>query len=288
MSSQTKDAAADLQIGTEVGAYRVESVLGIGAMGIVYRATARDGTNVALKMIKRDYARDKTFQRRFEREARIAQTIRNPHVVPVLDVGTHDGIPYMVAQFVDGSSLEQRLRREKRLDVPATVRICVQIANGLEAIAAAGTVHRDVKPANILLDSVGRAYITDFGLAKDSQGTTGLTLPGQALGSLDYMSPEQIRGEPVSAATDVYALGCVVYECLQGQPPFADRQGMRVLWAHLHDVPPDPCAGGRDVTPALAAAVRVAMRKEPSERPGSSSEYARSLCKAAGLSIPAE
>src|SRR5947209_19922403 len=119
------------------------------------------------------------------------------------------------------------------------VKVCDEVAAGLEALWAAGMVHRDVKPGNILLDQDGVAHLTDFGLAKDSQGSL-LTLPGQALGSMDYMAPEQIRGEKVTAATDIYALGCVMWECLQGKPPFADRQGMRVLWAHLQDPPPDP------------------------------------------------
>ena len=143
-------------------------------------------------------------------------------------------------------------------------------------------VHRDVKPANILLDSEGQAYITDFGLAKDTQGSL-LTLPGQALGSMDYMAPEQIRGEPVTAATDVYALGCVMYESLCGQPPFAEAQGMRILWAHLQDQPADPSTQ----RPDLSAGVRASATHGDGEglreeRPQSAGEYARMLATAAG------
>jgi serine/threonine-protein kinase len=143
-------------------------------------------------------------------------------------------------------------------------------------------VHRDIKPGNILLDHAGSAYITDFGLAKDSQGTV-LTLPGQALGSMDYMAPEQIRGEQVTAATDIYALGCVMFECIEGRPPFADRQGMRVLWAHLQDEPPDPSAGRNDLPPGFGETLKLALRKDPAQRPDSGIEYTRSLSLVAGI-----
>jgi serine/threonine protein kinase len=249
-------------------------------MGIVYRASGPDNKRVAVKLIKEDYARDEIFLSRFRREARIAQTVSNPHVVPVLDTGEHDGLPYLAALFIEGGSLEATLERKGSLDVPTVVRICAQVADGLEALWAAGMVHRDIKPGNILLDSAENAYITDFGLAKDSQGTA-LTRPGQALGSMDYMAPEQIRGEQVTAATDIYALGCVMFECIEGQPPFADRGGMQVLWAHLREEPPDPTRD--DISPKFAQALKVALRKQPSERPGTSTAYARLLSQAAGI-----
>jgi serine/threonine protein kinase len=281
MSYKARDSSPESRIGDEVGGYRIESVLGVGGMGVVYRASAPDNTRVALKLIKQDFARDETFLRRFRREARIAQTVVNPHVVPVVDTGEHDGVPYLAAQFIEGGSLEDKLKRDGRLDVPTMVRICSQVADGLEALCQAGMVHRDVKPGNILLDSVENAYITDFGLVKDHQGTA-LTRPGQALGSMDYMAPEQIRGEQVTAATDTYALGCVMFECIEGRPPFADRGGMQVLWAHLRDEPPDPCRD--DIPPGLTQALKAALRKDPSERPSTSVEYARSLSRAAGIS----
>ncbi len=274
----------DDRVGTRFGSYRVDALIGVGGMGRVYRAMAEDGALVALKIIKQDYSRDETFRRRFRREARIAQTVRNPHVVPVRDSGEEDGLPYLAAQFIEGSPLDQRLASEGRLDLPTTVRICVQVADGLQAMWEAGMVHRDVKPGNILLDLSGTAYITDFGLAKDRAGTV-LTRPGQPLGSMDYMPPEQIRGEPVTAAADIYSLGCVMFECVQGRPPFADREGMRVLWAHLQDEPADPSADRSDVSPEFSRALVAALRKEPGERPQTSIEYARSLAHAAGVPI---
>jgi serine/threonine-protein kinase len=284
MSSDLAHPGADQRIGTAVGTYHIESVLGVGGMGTVYLALASDGTRVALKLVRAEYARDETFRKRFKREARIAQTVRHPHVVPVLDTGEHDGLPFLAERFIEGGSLDDKLKREGRLDIVTTVKICAQAAEGLAALWEAGMVHRDVKPGNILLDLAGTAYLTDFGLAKDSQGSV-LTLPGQALGSMDYMAPEQIRGEEVTAATDIYALGCVMYECLQGKPPFADRQGMRVLWAHLQDEPADPCEGRSDVPPGFIEALKLALRKDPGDRPDSGVLYARSLADAAGIPV---
>jgi serine/threonine protein kinase len=284
MSPEPARLAADDRVGTRFGGYEIDSLIGVGGMGKVYRARDGDGRPVALKIVKRDLARDETFRRRFRREARIAQTVRNPHVVPVRDTGEVEGIPYLAAQFIDGISLDQKLELEGRLDLPTIVRVCAQVADGLQALWQAGMVHRDVKPANILLDLTATAYITDFGLAKDSGGTV-LTRPGQPLGSMDYMPPEQIRGEPVTGAADVYSLGCVVFECVNGRPPFADRDGMRVLWAHLQDEPPDPSGDRTDISPEFAQALKAALRKEPAERPPSSVEYARSLSQAAGIPI---
>jgi serine/threonine protein kinase len=272
----------DPRVGTYVGPYMIESGLGIGGMGRVYRATDADGQLVALKLVRSDLAEDSVFRRRFEREAKIAQDVKSPHVVPVLDTGEHEGVPYLSQRFIEGGSLEHKLKREQKLDVPTTLLLCAQVAAGLDALFAGGMVHRDVKPGNVLLDLDGTALITDFGLAKDSQATA-LTRPGQALGSMDYMSPEQIRGEEVTAATDVYSLGCVLCECLTGAPPFADRQGMRVLWAQLQDDAPDPTANLTDAPPALGPAILRGLEKDAAKRPQSAGEYARLLYEAAGL-----
>lgn len=253
-------------------------------MGKVYGATASDGAHVALKIVNDDYAADETFRRRFYLEAEIARTVDNPHLVKVYATGEHEGVPYMAEQFIEGESLEQKLKGQGRLDVTTTVGLCAEVAEGLQALWEAGLVHRDVKPGNILLDRAGRAYVTDFGLAKNTQGSV-LTLPGQTVGTLDYMAPEQIRGEIVTGAADVYSLGCVMYTCLQGKPPFADRQGMRVLWAHLQDEPPDPCQTRTPLSRDFVQTLKTALRKEPSERPPSVVDYAEALSRAAGVPV---
>ncbi len=249
-----------------IGPYQIESVLGEGGMGSVYLAHGPDPEPVAVKLIKRDLAQDATFRRRFDREARIARRVQHPHIVPLLNNGEHEGLPYLAQRFIDGGNLAEKIDRDGTLDLQVAVQVCEEVAGGLDALHAAGLIHRDVKPANILLDEDGTAYITDFGLAKDSQGSL-LTRPGQALGSMDWMAPEQIRGEAVGATADVYALGCVMWECMTGAPPFADRQGMRVLWAHLQDLPTDPSLSREDVPSEVGAAILQALQKDQALRP---------------------
>jgi serine/threonine protein kinase len=264
---------AELQPGETCGPYRVEELLGEGGMGLVYRATSPTGEVVALKLVKGEIAKDDVFRRRFDREARTAARVGHPNVVPVIDTGEFNGIPYMAQQFITGGSLEHRIKRDGKLGLALTLDICTQVADGLDAMHAEGLIHRDVKPANILLDETDKAYITDFGLMKDREASV-LTRPGQALGSMDYMAPEQIRGEEVTAQSDVYALGCVMCECLSGKPPFADRQGMRILWAHLQEQPPDPLADRPDVPADVGWAVLRALEKEPEKRPPTATAYA--------------
>jgi serine/threonine protein kinase len=162
--------------------------------------------------------------------------------------------------------------------VSTAVGICADVSRALQALWDAGMVHRDVKPGNILLDEKGVAYLTDFGLVKNHHASV-LTLPGQTVGSLDYMAPEQIQGDEVSAASDIYSLGCVMFECLEGRPPFGNRQGLRILWAHLNEEPADP----ESVTPQLAGALKAALRKAPEERPASGAAYTAELVRAAGI-----
>lgn len=275
------NASADL-VGTVVGGYRLEALVGLGAMGAVYRAMASDGASVALKVIKPEHASDEAFTRRFARESRIASAVHHPRLVPVLDVGEQAGISYIVTSFIDGGSLADKLAREVWLDVPSTVRVCAQVAGGLDALHKAGMIHRDVKPGNVLLDKLGDAYITDFGLAKEGDGTL-LTGTGETLGSLQYMAPEQIRGDEVTPATDVYSLGCVAFECLAGRSPFAEREAVAILWAHLNAEPPE--TGRAGISPEVAATLATALRKDPADRPHSCVDYARALAGAARVTI---
>jgi serine/threonine-protein kinase len=274
-------AAAEPRPGDFVGPYRVQAMLGEGGMGRVYRAVAPDGAVVALKVVKAQLARDEVFRRRFEREAGAAARVAHPNVVPVVDRGEHAGVPWMAQKFITGGSLEDRIKRDGRLGLRDALDLCTQIADGLDALHAVGLIHRDVKPGNVLLDgSSGHAYITDFGLMKDREASV-LTRPGQALGSMDYMAPEQIRGEEVTPQADIYALGCLMFECLAGHPPFADRQGMRILWAHLQEEPPDLCTERSDLPPDVGWAVTRALEKEPEKRPPTATAYAHMVRVAA-------
>lgn len=273
--------AFQLQPGDSAGAYRIESEIAQGGMGRVYAASAPDGDRVALKLVKSSLASDATYRRRFELEARLAARVSHPNVVSVIDTGVHQGIPFLVQRFVVGRSLEELIRDEGPMALEPAVRVCVQIGDALEAIHAEGIVHRDLKPANVMLDEQGNAHITDFGLAKHLEGSL-LTMPGQAIGSMDYMAPEQVRGEKITAAADVYGFGCLMFCCISGKPPFADRQGVKILWAHLQDEPSDPCAERDDVPEGLGEAITSALAKKPEERPRSAPEYARCIRDAAG------
>jgi len=281
LSEQETGGSGDNRIGETVGPYKIESVLGVGGMGHVYLATGTDGEKVALKLVKADLARDDVFRRRFEREARIAQQISHSNVVPVTETGEHEGVPYLAQRYITGGNLAELIEKEGQLDLALACGVAEQVGSGLDALHAEGLFHRDIKPANILLDDAGTAYITDFGLAKDTQGSL-LTKPGQALGSLDYMAPEQIRSEEITRAADVYGLGCVMYECLSGAPPFADRQGMRVLWAHLQDPPLNPSDRRADLPAAVNDAILKALEKDPGDRPQSAGEFAQLLRSACG------
>lgn len=242
-------------------------------MGSVYLAKGVHGEVVALKLLKPDLARDDLVRKRFDREARMAQRIVHPNVVPVLDVGEHEGTPYLVQAFVRGGTLQDRLDATGPLSVPEAVRMAVEVGGALDAIHAVGLVHRDVKPANILLDEEDVAHVIDFGLAKDSQASA-LTRPGQAVGSLDYMAPEQIRAEEVGPWTDVYGLACVVYAALSGEAPFAAKTGMGVLWAHIQEDPPPLPAS---VPAPVAWAVMAGLAKAPEDRPPSTVAYASAI-----------
>ena len=267
--------------GDAVGRWRLGDKLGEGGMGRVFRAVDAEGREAAVKIVKADIARDQVFRRRFDREAKVAQRVDHPHVVPVIESGEADGLPYLAQVFISGGSLEDRIGQQGRLSLADSVRICTAVASGLDALHNEGLIHRDVKPANILLDESDTPYIADFGLAKDRDASV-LTKAGQALGSMDYMSPEQIRGEEVSAQSDVYGLGCVLFECLAGKPPFADRQGMRILWAHLQDPPPDLLDERDDVPADVSWALSRALQKEPEERPPTATAYASMVRIAAG------
>jgi serine/threonine protein kinase len=277
------EIALEPRPGDSLGPYKITRVIGRGRMGIVFEGTADGAEPVALKVVTTELSQDEVFLRRFRREVKAAQKIEHPNVVPVLAHGEEGGLPYLVQRLIPGGSLADRLIASGPLDLAGAVRMLSAAAGGIDALHAAGLVHRDIKAANILLEG-DTPYVSDFGLAKDSQASN-LTRPGQALGSLDYMSPEQIRGEDVSPATDIYALGCVMFECLTGTPPFGGRPSMRVLFAHLQEPPPDLSTQRSDITAPTARAITRALEKEPEDRPASAGEYVSGVARAAGVGL---
>jgi serine/threonine-protein kinase len=253
--------------------YTLRDELGRGAVGVVYSGTSPDGQAVAIKLLDPLLAEDDEYRRRFARESRIALGVRDRHLIAVLDAGEDEGTPYLVLEHAGGSLAD--LLSERTLSVDEMLRLVAEVAAGLDALHRAGLVHRDVKPSNIMLRPDGSAALSDFGLAKGSAYTV-LTRPGQVLGTLDYLAPELVRGEEATPATDVYALGCVAFECIAGHPPFADRSLFGVGRAHLDDEPPDPPASA-DVGWALLRA----LAKAPAARPPTATAYAHFLTAAA-------
>jgi serine/threonine protein kinase len=272
--------ARELDIGGSLGPYRLEAVIGEGAMGVVFRATAESGREVALKVLRRELAADPVYERRFLHEARAAGELRHPHLVAVLEAGEAGGFRYLASAYVRGRSLAARIEDEGPLDLDALLRLAAEVGAGLDALHERELVHRDVKPDNILLDESGSAALTDFGLAKGPAYTV-LTAAGQAVGTLDYMAPELIRGAEASPATDVYSLGCVVFECIAGGPPFAGKSLFEVGSAHLAEQPPDPLESRPDLPAGLSWAALQALAKEPGDRPRTATMYAHMLRLAA-------
>jgi serine/threonine-protein kinase len=268
-----------VNVGEEFGPYRIESVLGRGGMGTVYLAThTRLERRVALKVIASELADDAEFRTRFLRESQLAASLDHPHVIPIYDADEIDGVLYIAMRYVDGPSLQALLRERGALTRADTLRIAEQIGGALDAAHAADLIHRDLKPANILLAD-GHAYLCDFGLAKRTS-SEAMTQAGSFLGTVDYSSPEQIRGEPLDGRADVYSLGCVVYHCLSGEPPYAGESEIAVLQAHLNDPPPL-------LAPDLDGVFAKAMAKDRQERHPTAGDFAKDLRAAIAGAAPA-
>jgi serine/threonine-protein kinase len=260
----------------QIAAYRLGPQLGEGASGVVYRARAADGAAVVLKLLRPERGDDATARARFEREARLAADIDSSHLVRILELGDADGQAYLVMPFYAGGSLARLLRDTGRLSLVRTVELAAQLGRGLDALHERDILHRDVKPSNILLDAHGAAALSDFGLAR-TPASTRLTEDGQVLGTPHYVAPELIEGRDATRATDVYALGCVLYECLAGRPPFEGRGPAEIGFAHLVQTPADPWTLRPELPPAVGAAILSAMAKDPQERPTSATALARML-----------
>lgn len=267
-----REGAAFPEPGERLGPYTLAEPLGRGQVGAVFRAEGPPG-EVALKVLHAGLAEDPSYRRRFERESEVARALDHPHLIPVVDHGEADGRPYLAAPFVAGGSLADRLAGGP-LEREELVRVVRHVASGLDALHRAGLLHRDVKPSNVLLRDDGAAALGDFGLAR-AKAHTVLTQEGRVAGTADYLAPEAIRGEPVGPRADVYALGCLAYECATGAPPFAAaRTVVAACRAHLLEEPADPAAARADLPAPLAAALLTALAKEPERRPATGTAYA--------------
>jgi len=279
MSFMNEASGRELEPGDTLGGYKLEELLGEGGMGLVYRAVREsDGAVVALKVMRFELIEDPVFGRRFEQEARAASEVSEPHLVPVLEAGQADGRRFLASTYIPGQTLEQMLD-DGPLALADTARYAQHVAAGLQALHEVGIVHRDLKPSNIIIDPEGTAMLTDFGLAK-GRAYTVLTKPGQVMGTLDYLAPELIKGAPATPATDIYALGCTIYECVAGQAPFRDKEGIQVGLAHVAEPPPALERFRDDLTPAFSDAVLSALAKDPEQRPQSAVEYGERLAGA--------
>jgi len=275
---------SELSAGDDFAGYRIERRLGRGGMGILYLAVEPGlDRRVALKLIAPEAAAEEVFAKRFAEESRIAASIEHPNVVPIYAAGEQDGVPFIAMRFVSGSDLGRRIAREGRLEPGQAVALIAQVANGLDAIHAAGLVHRDVKPANVLLSGEPgseHAYITDFGVARNVATNSGLTQTGRFVGTLDYVAPEQISGGAVDARVDVYALGCLLYKLLTGEVPFPREGEAARLYAHLNDPPPAPSLRAPEVSMELDDVVARAMSKQPADRYPSAGDLGRAAIAA--------
>ncbi len=282
----------ELEAGDVFAGYTIESIAGRGGMGVVYQARqTRPRRLVAIKVISAEWTHNEDFRARFEREISLAAEIEHPNVIPVYQVGEEDGRLFIAMRFVKGRDLSELCKQRGPFAPREAARLITQIAQALDAAHAAGVVHRDVKPQNVLVtgeDHEEHLYLTDFGLAKRVTERLGLTSTGDFVGTIDYISPEQIAGQHVDARTDIYALGCVLYELLVGSPPFASQEQLpRMLAHHQGEIPQEPSELAPGVPAAMDAVVARAMAGPPDERFLSAGDLARAAVAAAtGRSNP--
>jgi serine/threonine-protein kinase len=257
-------------------------------MAVVFRATDdRLGRPVALKVLSAELAADDAFRQRFIRESRAAAAVDDPHIIPVFEAGETDGVLFIAMRFVPGGDVRSLVRRAGLLPAARGAAIISAVASALDAAHAVGLIHRDVKPANMLVDSrPGRpdhVYLSDFGLSKASLATSELTGTGEFLGTVDYCAPEQIEGRPVDGRVDQYALACTAFELFTGAPPFRREPAAATIWAHMSQPPPALTALRPDFRPAVDQVLARAMAKAPDQRYRSCSEFAAALRNALGL-----
>jgi eukaryotic-like serine/threonine-protein kinase len=259
------------------GRYELEELVGSGGMSSVYRAHDRLlERTVALKILHEQFTRDDDYVERFRREARAVAQLAHPNIVTVIDRGEQDGRQFIVFEYVDGMNLKELMTQEGPLSPREAIELALQVARGLSFAHESGLVHRDVKPQNVLLDADGRAKVTDFGIAH-AVDVDGMTITGTIMGTSNYIAPEQARGQPVDEQTDVYSLGCVIYELLAGDVPFDGDNFVAVAMRHVNDPVPSVRDVRPDVPPRLDWAIQQAMAKDHDERFESMADFAAEL-----------
>ncbi|MGZ8567442.1 MAG: protein kinase domain-containing protein, partial [Actinomycetota bacterium] len=290
--STPPSSRADLEPGAEFAGYRIDRIIGRGGMGVVYLAQ-HEGLKrrVALKLLSPQLAEDRRFRERFVRESQLAASIDHPNVIPIYEAGEGDGRLFIAMRYVEGTDLRTLLREQGTLDTAQASRIIGQVGAALDAAHEQGLVHRDVKPANVLIarqrgsEAGTHGYLTDFGLTKRTASDSGVTGTGQFVGTLDYAAPEQFRGEAADTQTDVYSLGCVLFECLAGRPPFRGENDAAVMFGHLMESPPSLTLERPDLPSDIDDVVATAMAKAKEDRYPSAGTFASRASAALGHPI---
>ena len=268
--------------GEQLAGYQIQEQIGRGGMAVVYRALdLRLGRVVALKVLAPQLGEDEAFRQRFIRESRALAGVDHPHIIPVFEAGEAGGVLFIAMRYVEHGDVRWLLDTEGRLSPSRVCEITVQVASALDAAHTHGLVHRDVKPGNMLLsvtsNDTDHVYLSDFGLSKHSLTPSTLTSTGQFLGTLDYVSPEQIQGHPVDGRADQYALACTVVEMLTGAPPFRHDDSMAIMWAQLESEPPRVTQRRPELPPAVDEVIAAAMAKSPASRYPTCRDFALAL-----------
>ncbi|HUC56924.1 MAG TPA: serine/threonine-protein kinase [Streptosporangiaceae bacterium] len=289
-NSGGKASSLRLPAGSRIAGYVIERELGAGGMATVYLAAdERLNRRVALKVLSAELAEDNAFRLRFIRESRVAASVDDPHIIPVFEAGESAGVLFIAMRYVPGGDVHTHIRESGPLPKSKAALILSQVASALDAAHRHDLVHRDVKPANMLMDvSTGgdrpdHVYLSDFGISKDVMSGSALTSTGLFVGTLDYMAPEQIEGQPVNGRADQYSLACSAFELLSGTPPYVREQAMAMIWAHVKDEPPALTSRRPDLPPQVDDVLARALAKSPADRYGTCREFAGALREALRL-----
>ena len=282
---QTTSVSTDARIGTQLAEYRIEALLGRGGMSVVYLAEdLRLRRRVAFKVLAPELASDARFRERFLRESELAASIDHPNIIPIYEAGEADNCLFIAMRYVEGTDLKALLRTQGALEPPHALAVSSQIADALDAAHERGLVHRDVKPSNVLLGPRGHCYLSDFGVTKDASDRVGLGGTG-LVGTVDYVAPEQIRGEEVDGRTDVYSFGCLLFECLTGEVPFAHASEVAVVYAQLEEEPPRASERVAGLPIELDTVLARAMAKLPDDRYATCRSLVEATADGLGLSV---